>query len=240
MKAYVEYGLDFDNNRFGFGKSTEIENDDGTEYRIKTNISIYNKCYYVRLWIGKKVFSYSVHDGFKIKTKKRNNFKLILGVAGYVPSINLICGFMGFGKTTYAKKLEAEISAIRFTHDEIMFHRYGRTPKDFTSKYKKVDADIKQQAIQTIKAGKNVILDYGFWSKKDRKEYYDWAKSVTPNVFFHVLDCDISVAKERILLRTKNNMEELFIDENCFNDRLKLFEPYQSQEGYPKVVYCKT
>ena len=92
MKAYVEYGLDFDNNRFGFGKSTEIENDDGTEYRIKTNISIYNKCYYVRLWIGKKVFSYSVHDGFKIKTKNRNNFKLILGVAGYVPPYLRIYG----------------------------------------------------------------------------------------------------------------------------------------------------
>lgn len=32
---FVEYGLDFDNNRFGFGKSVEVENQDRTEYRIK-------------------------------------------------------------------------------------------------------------------------------------------------------------------------------------------------------------
>ena len=67
MKAYVEYGIDFDNNRFGIGKSIEIENADGTEYRTKTNINLYNKKYYFRLWLGKKVFSYSVNDGFKIK-----------------------------------------------------------------------------------------------------------------------------------------------------------------------------
>ena len=33
MKIYVEYGLDFDNNRFGLGRSVEIESEDGTEKR---------------------------------------------------------------------------------------------------------------------------------------------------------------------------------------------------------------
>lgn len=240
MKAYVEYGIDFDNNRFGFGKSIEIEEPNEREYRTKANIIIYNKRYYVRFWIGKKVFSYSVNDGFKIKNKNRNNFKLIFGIAGLVPSINLICGFMGFGKTTYAKKLAAEISAIRFTHDEIMLQRYGRTPDNFATQCKEVDNYIKQQTVKKIKSGKSVILDYGFWSKKDREEYYDWAKKITPDVILHILDCELSVAKERVLQRTKNNENELFIDESCFNDRLKQFEPYQSQEGYPNVVYYKT
>ena len=42
---FVEYGLDFDNNRFGFGKSVEIENFDGTEYRVKKSVKLKNKRY---------------------------------------------------------------------------------------------------------------------------------------------------------------------------------------------------
>ncbi len=30
-EVFVEYGLDFDNNRYGFGRSVEIEYEDGTE-----------------------------------------------------------------------------------------------------------------------------------------------------------------------------------------------------------------
>lgn len=53
-----------------------------------------------------------------------------------IPAIHLICGFIGFGKTTYAKRLEQELPAVRFTHDEIMCARYGRSPEDFPEKYK--------------------------------------------------------------------------------------------------------
>ena len=238
MIAYIEYGIDFDNNRFGLGKSIEIEESSGKEYRTKKNIRVYNKRHYVRLWVGKKVFSYSVNDGFKIKNKNRNNFKLIFGVAGSVPSINLMCGFMGFGKTTIAKNLSNKISAVVFTHDEIMLQKYGRTPDNFEEKYKETDSYIKEQTIKNIKSGKSVILDYGFWSKKDRKEYYDWAKNITPNVVFHVVDCNINLAKHRVLNRSETDKGALFIDEACFLDRLKRFEPYD--EEYSDVVYYKT
>ena len=47
---YIEYGLDFDNNRFGLGRSVEVERDDGTEYRTKEKIKLSQKNYYFRLW----------------------------------------------------------------------------------------------------------------------------------------------------------------------------------------------
>lgn len=239
MHAYIEYGIDFDNNRFGIGRSTEIECANN-EIRTKAKIKIENKRYYLRIWIGKKVFSYSVNDGFKIKTKNRNNFKFVFGVAGdLLPSIHLICGFIGFGKTTLSKELEATIPAKRYTHDDYMFERYGRTPDNFQKQYNQVDVFIKKEAEISIQNKHHVILDYGFWSVKSRKAYYKWARKLTNNVFFHIIDSDIDVARQRVVFRTQNNDKSLFVDEEGFNDRLKYFQPYQETEKYPVVFKYK-
>ncbi|MDR2098412.1 MAG: DUF3977 family protein [Rickettsiales bacterium] len=81
-KIYKEYGLDFDNNRFGFGKSTEVEYDDGTEYRTKENLEISGrKSYYFRLWAFKKVLIID-SNGIYVKSKKRNNLKIVFGASG--------------------------------------------------------------------------------------------------------------------------------------------------------------
>lgn len=84
-------------------------------------------------------------------------------------AIHLIVGFMGFGKTTLAKKLEKELPAVRFTHDEFMRSLYGRNlpEPEFRSAAQKVDDLIWSLAAQVVAAGVDVVLDYGFWSKED-------------------------------------------------------------------------
>ena len=82
MEVFIEYGLDFDNNRYGFGRSVEIEYEDGTEIRTKDKYKLTNRSYYFRIWIGKKVFIWSQEKGFYIKQKNRNNFKIVLGYGG--------------------------------------------------------------------------------------------------------------------------------------------------------------
>ncbi len=81
MKIFIEYGLDFDNNKYGLGRSVEVENEDGTEYRTKEKIKLKEKSYYFRFWIFKKSFVID-GTGFKILTKSRNNLKIIFGIEG--------------------------------------------------------------------------------------------------------------------------------------------------------------
>ncbi len=149
------------------------------------------------------------------------------------PDIYLMCGFLGFGKTTLAKKLESELPAVRFTHDEIMLQKYGRTPDNFERRYREVDNFIRREAAKAVKSGQNVILDYGFWSREKRTEYFQWAKKLTPNIRFCAVLCDMDIAKKRTLKRSRDNAEELFIDEDCFNKFLQQYEPISTDEGYP-------
>ena len=144
---------------------------------------------------------------------------------------------MGFGKTTLAKRLEVQLPAVKLTHDDFMFARYGRDPEDFHVKYKIVDADIRLMAESEISKGKNVIMDYGFWEKSIRQEYYEWAKELTPHVMFHALQCDLNLAKKRVLTRSQANENELLITEDIFYDRLKRFEPMTEDEGLPVTFY---
>lgn len=154
-------------------------------------------------------------------------------------TIHLMHGFIGFGKTTVAKELEVKIPAVRLTHDEFMVKLYGRNMPyaDFSANYKRVDDLILEMAEKIIKAGADVIMDYGFWSHEDRKNAYERAKKIADNVVFHKISCDINVAKERVLERTANNPDALYISNEEFDTLLKRYEEWDGQDDYPVVLH---
>ena len=82
-KIFIEYGIDFDNNKYGFGRSTEIEYSDGTEVRTHKHIKTKTITgHYMRFWIGKIIFVIdSDRPHFCIRKKKRWNFKIVYGKA---------------------------------------------------------------------------------------------------------------------------------------------------------------
>ncbi|MBN1281921.1 MAG: DUF3977 family protein [Alphaproteobacteria bacterium] len=84
-KIFIEYGLDFSNNKYGIGRSSEIEYSDGTEMRTHERIHIKKiKAKYFRLWVGKFMLVIdSDKPHFCFKKKKRYNFKIVYGISGY-------------------------------------------------------------------------------------------------------------------------------------------------------------
>ena len=44
------------------------------------------------------------------------------------PIMYVICGFIGAGKTTFAKKLEEKTGAVRITKDEWLIKLFGHDP----------------------------------------------------------------------------------------------------------------
>ena len=78
-KSFAEIG--WGNKTF---LSTEIEERD-KEYRISSFVlpKKINE-FYFRFWIFKKVFILSTSSGFKIKSKDKNNIKILFGVGGEI------------------------------------------------------------------------------------------------------------------------------------------------------------
>src|SRR5438034_284431 len=91
------------------------------------------------------------------------------------PFAYMLCGFVGSGKTTHARRLEAE-GCVRLSIDELVFERHGRRGVDYDeSDYPAVAAsaraDLDERLCELLADGHDVVLDYGFWSRGLRDQY---------------------------------------------------------------------
>ncbi len=149
-----------------------------------------------------------------------------------VPTLYLIHGFVGVGKTTFSKSLERETGAKRFTHDEWMIERHGDNPQgDFDALYAEVEKDIWALAEAALKNGRDVILDFGFWKRAERDTYKKRGADLGATVTLYNLICADETSRARTLKRTAAKEDgALFIDENALDEFRARFEPVASDE----------
>jgi len=150
-----------------------------------------------------------------------------------MPSIHIMHGFIGFGKTTTAKIIARENSAVRLEIDGFMAKLFGRNPiRDGYWKYsERVKGLIWDLAKEVINNGIDVVIDHGFWTKQERADAWRRAKQITPNVYMHCLKCDFETAKARTIARTADNQAALEITESDFEASRCKFEPMQEAEA---------
>lgn len=95
-------------------------------------------------------------------------------------TLHLLHGFIGAGRTTFARKLEHELAAVRFTRDEWVARLYGHNPPEayFSDCFKRVTDLIWQVSTKLLKVEQDVILDFGFWSRASRDKARSKAQAV--------------------------------------------------------------
>ena len=155
-------------------------------------------------------------------------------------TIHLMCGFIGFGKTTIAKKIAKEHSAVRITYDDINTKVFGRNPVNdgFGEYLPRIREWTWDLTAETISNGIDVIIDHGHWTKQSRMETWQRAKQITPNVIFHVIRCDIETAKKRAITRTNKKENGIDVTEADFEEQRPRFEPMQDDEAKNyKIIY---
>ena len=147
----------------------------------------------------------------------------------------VICGFIGAGKTTFARKLEKETKAIRITKDEWIIKIFGNkitSDKNFEVYDKNITELATNIAFKILKAGKDVILDEGFWVKSQRDDIKKKILQVGAKPIFYYVESSVEKMKERVINRSKNPTKDSFeINEEMFDKYLKYWEPPKKEEG---------
>lgn len=151
---------------------------------------------------------------------------------------HLIHGYIGAGKTTLARRLEQDLPAIRFTHDEWMSTLYGADPPldSFADRFERVTALIERLWPRCLELGADVVLDLGFWSRAQR----DAARRVVARVGaghrLYRVACPEEAAWSRIARRNSALGSDLFIARPTFDGLKARFEPLADDEDRTEIA----
>ena len=127
-------------------------------------------------------------------------------------TLYLMVGLPCSGKTTLAKKLEHERSALLLTPDEWQIALFGQDAKEpeHDSRHSFIEAMLWHIASRALELGTNVILDFGFWAREEREDYRSRAKQLGASSEVHFLDVSEDELMRRLALRNSQSSQTSF------------------------------
>lgn len=158
-----------------------------------------------------------------------------------MPKVLIMCGKICSGKSTYAEKLKLENKAVILSVDELtlaLFENQAGEKLDFY--VEKLKDYFLKKSLDIVEAGADVILDWGFWTKKERdyaREFYD---SRNISYQFYYMNVGIDEWKKRILKRNqeikREQLEAYPIDKGLLSKVEKMFEEPDRKELKDMII----
>jgi predicted kinase len=152
---------------------------------------------------------------------------------------HMIYGYIGVGKTTFAKRLEQRFAAVRFTHDDWMARLFGEDPPaDHYAEYvRRIDILMESYWTRCLELGIDVVLDLGFWRRSQRDEIRQKVAGVGASSRIYRVWCPDDEAWRRVDQRNKDNDKTLYIARNTYDvlrsrvEELGADEEYEDAQG---------
>ncbi len=147
-----------------------------------------------------------------------------------------VCGKICSGKSYYAKQLKEKINAVILSTDEATFDLINNEQGEFYNIFaKRVKIYLAKKAVEIVKAGCNVILDWGFWTEQERREITDYFSEQGIDVQWHYIDIDDErwhqlIEKRNIKIKEENSGSDFYIDQGLMDKLLSEFEKPSKSE----------
>jgi predicted kinase len=151
------------------------------------------------------------------------------------PMLIIVCGLPGAGKTTHARRLEAERGAIRFCPDEWM-KSLGLDLYDEAAR-ERIEALQWSIGRQLLARGVSIVIEWGTWGRSERDALRDGARALGAGVELHYLHGSPETLFERVQRR---GMESPPITRADFEKWIASFEEPTAEEAALFDQYIKT
>lgn len=162
-----------------------------------------------------------------------------------MPTIHIVYGQQGAGKTSYAQQLADLEQGIRFSIDEWMAELFGPDlpqPLDFAwimERVTRCEARIWQTAVTAAAKGNNIILDLGFMKTHDRAKYVALAHDQKLTVQRHFITAPQELRRQRVQSRntSKNETFSFEVSPQMFDFMEAQFEAPNSDELRQSILH---
>ena len=142
-------------------------------------------------------------------------------------TLHLMVGLPCSGKTTLARTLEHERSALRLTPDEWQLRLFGQDAEEpeHDARQTLIEALLWELASRALVLGTNVILDFGFWAREEREDFRGRAKQLGASSEVHFLDVPEEELLRRLELRNaQHSSGSFYITEEMMKPWIAFFQ----------------
>ncbi|MFI1096428.1 AAA family ATPase [Streptomyces sp. NPDC020917] len=146
-------------------------------------------------------------------------------------TVVLMCGLPGAGKTTYARGLVRR-GYVRLSIDEAVWQRLGGRDAglvleagEFDLLKEEVRREQRQELVALMRAGRDVVVDYSFWSRAARDDYKALIESHGCRWELVHLKSDPATLERRLAQRNaEDGPNSVTVDAQLFHRYLTAFE----------------
>ena len=152
-----------------------------------------------------------------------------------------VCGKICSGKTFYARQLTEKENAVILSCDELTKALFDN---DLGDRHDEMSLRIwdylTNKSVELVNAGCTVILDWGFWTAKDRKSLTEFYRTRNILVEWHYIDVDdrtwrINIEERNRKVSSGEGGSDYYLDEGLMAKLLSKWE--EPSEGEIDVRY---
>lgn len=152
-----------------------------------------------------------------------------------MPRVIFMCGPTGSGKSTIARRLEDE-GMVRLSFDEEAWARGHRSMPLPPAVECELGGLLRQRAVELVREGRDVVLDFSFWSRRMREEWRELLAplGVEPETVY--LATDRATVLQRLGAREGRHSDDFHLPPEIAARYVDHFEPPTADEGPLTVI----